>query len=113
VASDQSWTWDADRHVRLHARHEEGVDVTGLDPAGAMLDVARAKRVRWTQGAAVDLPPLQVHLVTMTGNGQSFQRLEIPDVGVVETWNDVINAALPLVTFRGIPDPRGGPSHRE
>ncbi|MFF7391737.1 class I SAM-dependent methyltransferase [Streptomyces scabiei] len=53
---------------------ERGVEVVGLDPAGASLDVARAKpgagRVRWIHGDATDLPspPLQVDLVTMTAN---------------------------------------------
>jgi SAM-dependent methyltransferase len=46
--------------------------VTGVDPAGASLDVARTKpgadRVRWVHGYATDLPPLQVDLVTMTAN---------------------------------------------
>jgi SAM-dependent methyltransferase len=49
-----------------------GVEVTGVDPAGASLDVARGKpgadRVRWILGDATTLPPLQVDLVTMTGN---------------------------------------------
>jgi ubiquinone/menaquinone biosynthesis C-methylase UbiE len=41
-----------------------GLDVIGVDPAGASLDVARAKpgagRVRWLRCDAVGLPPLQV-----------------------------------------------------
>jgi SAM-dependent methyltransferase len=49
-----------------------GLEVTGVDPAGASLDVARAKpgadRVRWLRGDASTLPPLQVDLATMTGN---------------------------------------------
>jgi SAM-dependent methyltransferase len=49
-----------------------GVEVTGLDPAGASLDVARTKpgadRVRWLHGDVASLPHLQVDLVTMTGN---------------------------------------------
>jgi SAM-dependent methyltransferase len=49
-----------------------GVQVIGVDPAAASLDVARAKtgagRVRWIQAEAADLPPLQVDLATMTGN---------------------------------------------
>jgi SAM-dependent methyltransferase len=49
-----------------------GVDVTGLDPAAASLDVARGKpgadHVRWLHGEATSLPALQVELVTMTGN---------------------------------------------
>jgi ubiquinone/menaquinone biosynthesis C-methylase UbiE len=49
-----------------------GLTVTAVDPAGASLAVARAKPgadwVRWVHGEATDLPPLQVDLVTMTGN---------------------------------------------
>jgi SAM-dependent methyltransferase len=49
-----------------------GIDVTGLDPAAASLEVARAKpgadQVRWIQGDVAALPPLQVDLATMTGN---------------------------------------------
>ena len=50
----------------------QGMDVTGVDPAGASLDVARAKpgaqRVRWRHGDATGLPELQVDLATMTAN---------------------------------------------
>ncbi|WP_405815984.1 class I SAM-dependent methyltransferase [Streptomyces sp. NBC_01390] len=49
-----------------------GIEVIGVDPALASLDVARAKpgaeRVRWIHGDATDLPPLQVDLATMTAN---------------------------------------------
>jgi SAM-dependent methyltransferase len=49
-----------------------GVDVIGVDPAGASLEVARAKpgaeRVRWLRCDAASLPPLSVDLATMTGN---------------------------------------------
>ena len=49
-----------------------GVEVIGADPAGASLEVARAKpgaeRVRWLRCDAAGLPPLQVELATMTGN---------------------------------------------
>ena len=49
-----------------------GLEVTAVDPAAASLDVARRKpyadRVRWILGNAATLPPLQVDLVTMTGN---------------------------------------------
>jgi SAM-dependent methyltransferase len=51
---------------------DRGFGVTGVDPALASLDVARAKpggdRVRWVHGDATSLPPLQVDLATMTGN---------------------------------------------
>ncbi|MEU9223690.1 class I SAM-dependent methyltransferase [Streptomyces massasporeus] len=49
-----------------------GIDVTGVDPARASLDVARGKpggeRVRWLHGDATTLPPLTADLATMTGN---------------------------------------------
>jgi SAM-dependent methyltransferase len=48
------------------------IEVVGVDPAPASIDVARGKpgseRVRWICGDATDLPPLQVDLATMTGN---------------------------------------------
>ncbi|MEU3634587.1 MULTISPECIES: class I SAM-dependent methyltransferase [Streptomyces] len=49
-----------------------GVDVVGVDPSRASLDVARAKpgaeRVRWIHGDATALVPLRVDLATMTAN---------------------------------------------
>jgi len=49
-----------------------GVSVVGLDPAEGSLCVARSKpgadAVRWLHGDAHVLPPLEVDLVTMTGN---------------------------------------------
>ncbi|WP_327694464.1 class I SAM-dependent methyltransferase [Streptomyces sp. NBC_00459] len=50
-----------------------GIDVVGVDPALASLDVARAKpgaeHVRWIHGDATTLPPLhQMDLATMTAN---------------------------------------------
>ncbi|MFT4216847.1 MAG: class I SAM-dependent methyltransferase [Micropruina sp.] len=51
---------------------ERGREVVGVDPAAASLDVARSKpgadKVRFLLGDATTLPPLQVDLVTMTGN---------------------------------------------
>lgn len=51
---------------------ERGIDVVGVDPAGASLEVARAKpgadRVRWVHGEVTALPPLGVDLATMTAN---------------------------------------------
>ena len=128
---------------------DEGLDVTGVDPAAAMLDVARARpgadRVRWIHGVPADLPPMQVDLATMTGNvaqvfvedeewegtlaaarvalgrggtlvfetrrpdrraweewnrEQTLERVGIHDVGLVETWNEVIDVSLPFITFR-------------
>ncbi len=49
-----------------------GMQVVGIDPAAASLDVARSKphagHVRWLHGGTQSLPPLQVDLATMTGN---------------------------------------------
>jgi len=51
---------------------QRGMDVTGIDPAAASLEVARRKPyadcVRWLTGDVSVLPPLRVDLVTMTGN---------------------------------------------
>lgn len=49
-----------------------GIEVVGLDPAGAVLDVAHEKpgadHVSWVHGDVIALPALEVDLVTMTGN---------------------------------------------
>ncbi len=51
---------------------DRDIEVVGVDPAAASLDVARTKsgseQVRWICGDATALPPLQVDLATMTGN---------------------------------------------
>jgi ubiquinone/menaquinone biosynthesis C-methylase UbiE len=51
---------------------DRGVEVTGVDPAAASLDIARGKpgaqRVTWIHGDGTSLPALQVDLATMTGN---------------------------------------------
>jgi SAM-dependent methyltransferase len=51
---------------------KQGVEVVGVDPAEASLEVARGKesadRVRWIHGDATTLPDLQVDLAVMTGN---------------------------------------------
>ncbi|WJV44864.1 class I SAM-dependent methyltransferase [Streptomyces flavofungini] len=126
-----------------------GVDVVGVDPAGASLDVARAKagaeRVRWIHGDATALPPLRADLATMTANvaqaitdpGEwratlegartalrpgghlvfetrvparraweewnreaSYGVTDVPGVGAVESWVDLVGVEGPLVTFR-------------
>jgi SAM-dependent methyltransferase len=123
--------------------------VTGIDPAAASVEVARrkpfAERVRWLVGDAGSLPPLQVDLITMTGNvaqvfvtddewtatllavrsslrpggrlvfetrdpakqawlgwtrEQTFVRVDIPHVGAVQSWEDLTEVDLPLVSFR-------------
>ena len=50
----------------------QGLQVTGVDPAAASVDVARGKpgaeAVTWLVGDATTLPPMQVDLATMTAN---------------------------------------------
>ncbi|WP_073951911.1 class I SAM-dependent methyltransferase [Streptomyces kebangsaanensis] len=128
---------------------DRGIEVVGVDPARASLDVARTKpgseRVRWIRGDATALPPLRVDLATMTANvaqaivdPQTWRRTlrgayealrpgghlvfetrdpagraweewtreishrvtEIPGVGSVETWVQLVEVGWPLVTFR-------------
>jgi ubiquinone/menaquinone biosynthesis C-methylase UbiE len=130
---------------------ESGLDVVGVDPAAASLAVAQSKpaagRVRWINTSATALPPLQVDLVTMTGNvaqvfvdddewlavlraarrslrsggrivfesrdpsrrvwdswtkQDSLTRTFVPDVGVVETWTQVVSVSKQLVAFTSI-----------
>jgi SAM-dependent methyltransferase len=127
----------------------QGMAVTGVDPAGASLDVARAKpgaaKVRWLHGDATGLPELQVDLATMTANvahvfltdedwaatlrgvyaalrpggrlvfevrdparrawerwtrESTYQSLNVPGVGRVETWWDLGEVNGPLVSYR-------------
>lgn len=51
---------------------DRGMQVVGVDPAEASLDVARRKpgahRVQWIHGDASSLPPMQVDVATMTAN---------------------------------------------
>jgi SAM-dependent methyltransferase len=128
---------------------ERGIEVVGVDPAEASLDVARGKpggeRVRWIRGDASALPPLRVDLATMTANvaqaivaprtwqetlrraygslrpgghlmfetrdparraweewnrERSYRVTDVPGVGAVESWVEVTDVRLPLVTFR-------------
>ena len=130
---------------------ERGVEVTGVDPAAAMLDVARAKpganEVRWFLGDATTLPPLDVDAAFMTGNvaqvflsddewnatlsaahralrpngwlvfetrvpaKRAWERwtpqltraaFDIPGVGIVESWEEIVEVAGDLVTFRSM-----------
>ncbi|MFJ9154670.1 class I SAM-dependent methyltransferase [Streptomyces sp. NPDC102270] len=71
-----------------------GVEVVGVDPALASLDVARGKpgseRVRWIHGDASRLPPLRVDLVTMTAN--VAQQI----VGA-DTWRETLRGAYAVL----------------
>lgn len=126
-----------------------GIEVVGVDPAAASLDVGRRKpaggRVRWILGDATTLPKLRMDIAFMTGNvaqvfltdnewlatlagvraalaphgrfvfetrdpgragwtewtpEKTFERVEVPGVGIVESWTEVTDVALPFVTFR-------------
>ena len=126
-----------------------GLDVTGVDPAAASLDVARGKpgaeRVRWRHGDATGLPELQVDLATMTANvahvfltdedwaatlrgvhaalrpgchlvfevrdparrawerwtrENTYQSLDVPGIGRVDTWWDLTGVDGALVSYR-------------
>lgn len=129
---------------------ERGVEVVGVDPALASLEVARRKPgaslVRWVAGDVRALPPLQVDLAVMTGNvaqvfveddawaetlagvrralapggrfvfetrdparkawlgwnrEQTYKRADLPGVGVVEKWTDLLEVTPTTVTFQG------------
>ncbi len=128
-----------------------GIEVTGVDPAAAMLDVARTKpgaeAVQWVHGAVTALPALQVDAAFMTGNvaqvfltddawntvlrvardalrpggrlvfetrvpaRRAWERwtpdltrvsVDVPGVGIVESWEDLVGADGDLVTFRSM-----------
>lgn len=128
---------------------DHGIEVTGVDPAAASLDVARAKpgaaTVRWIYGDATTLPPLAVDLAVMTGNvaqvfltdeawtrnlhgihgalapgsrlvfevrdptrrgweewtrEESISTTFIEGVGAVESWVELTDVSLPMVSFR-------------
>ena len=129
---------------------DRGLDVVGVDPASASLDVARGKpgaeRVRWIRGDATALPPLGVDLATMTANvvqaivtdddwhrtlrgirhalvpgghlvfetrdpareawrewnrDEYYSEADVAGVGSVQSWVEVLDVSLPLVTIRG------------
>ncbi|MEW2160886.1 class I SAM-dependent methyltransferase [Streptomyces sp. NPDC007189] len=69
---------------------ERGIEVVGLEPASASIDVARARpggeRVRWIHGDAAALPPMRVDLATMTANVAQA----IADPG---TWQKTLRGA--------------------
>lgn len=128
-----------------------GVEVIGLDPAAASLDVARRKpgadRVHWIHGDASSVPPLAVDLAIMTGNvaqvfvsdadwshalgalsgavreggwlvfeardparrawehwtkKHTYRELDVPGLGVVTTWSELLDVREPLVSFRHV-----------
>lgn len=78
---------------------QRGIEVTGIDPAVASLEVARRKpyadRVRWLTGDAMTLPPLQVDMVTMTGN---VAQVFLTD----EDWASTLSAARAVLRPAGL-----------
>ena len=130
---------------------QRAVEVTGLDPSAASLDVARNKpgadHVRWILAEAASAPPLGVDLAVMTGNvAQVFvsdldwqrainatrravrsggwlvfetrdparrawerwtredtsRTVEVPELGAVSTWTELVDVREPLVSFRHV-----------
>jgi SAM-dependent methyltransferase len=79
--------------VDLAAR---GHFVTGIDPADAMLGVARdrpgGERVRWILGTAADLEPASADLVVMTGH---VAQVFLDDDEWAETLRQVASALRP------------------
>ena len=75
---------------------ETGLDVVGVDPANASVDVARAKpyadRVRWVDGDATALPPLQVDAAVMTAN---VAQVFVTDASWLETLAAAYDALRP------------------
>ena len=84
--------------VLLAAR---GFDVTGVDPAAASIDVARAKpgadRVRWVVGEIDAVADLRFDLVTMTGNVAQVFVSDEAWGAMLATAHDVVRAGGHLV----------------
>jgi SAM-dependent methyltransferase len=77
---------------------QRGMEVVGLDPASASLDIARrkpgAERVRWIAGDGSSIPPLGVDLAVMTGN--------VAQVFVTDAeWTRVLGAIWGAVRDQG------------
>ena len=75
-----------------------GKRVVGVDPALASLEVARrkpgAEKVRWLYGDATTVGPLQVDLVTMTGN---VAQVFVDD----EDWAATLDSVAAVLPRRG------------
>jgi SAM-dependent methyltransferase len=91
-----------------------GVHVTAVDPARASLDVAHGKpdaaAVDWLFGEATTLPELGVLVFeTRDPDRRAWEHwtpeltrtvVDVPGVGLVESWEEVTAVEGPLVTFR-------------
>lgn len=73
---------------------ERGIEVTGVDPANASLNVARrkqgAEKVHWIHGDATTVPSMKVDMATMTAN---VAQVFITD----EEWAATLSAAHRLL----------------
>lgn len=80
-----------DLACRLAAR---GLDVSGVDPAEAMLDIARSKpmadRVTWVLGDLTALPSAEADVATMTGN---VAQVFLTD----DEWNAMLRSAADVL----------------
>ncbi len=88
-----------------------GYAVTGVDPAGAMLDVARAKpgaeQVRWLHGTAEALPAdLSADLAVMTGNVAQVFLTDEQWLGTLRAIQEVLVPSGHLVFETRIPERR-------
>lgn len=76
---------------------ERGIEVIGVDPAMASLNIARrksnAEKIRWIHGDAGKLPPMTVDLAVMTGN---VAQVFLSD----ESWKETITAIRNLSFVR-------------
>lgn len=75
-----------------------GVDVVGVDPAAASLEVARAKpgagRVRWVHGTARDIPPLQAASPTLARFDLAVMTANVAQVFLIDDdWLETLHAA--------------------
>ncbi|MFX0538386.1 class I SAM-dependent methyltransferase [Ornithinimicrobium sp. Y1847] len=92
---------------------DRGLAVSAVDPAGAMLDVARAKpgaeRVRWVHGTAEllpDLPHPPVDLAVMTGNVAQVFLTDGQWLATLRALHDVLVPGGHLVFETRIPERR-------
>ena len=104
---------------------DPGRRVVGVDPAGASLDIARAKpgadQVEWRLGDAWLETLAGVHAALRPGGHLVFesrvparrawegwipertrQRHSVPGIGSVESWAELLDVSEPLVTFRHV-----------
>lgn len=90
---------------------DRGRVVTGVDPAGAMLDVARAKpgaeKVRWLHGTAEALPIVpSADLAMMTGNVAQVFVTDEQWLGTLRAVHDALGPLGHLVFETRIPERR-------